>query len=180
MQCATSSTKQRSYTGDYKAAGKESEAKIIPFLSWFFPNAKIEDVRENREFQFCDVDFVAQMLDGRKLLVEIKSDKYLGKTGNFLVEAFRRYSSGDGILGWLYRSRADYIFFWASSIEKIYVLKMERIKAYIANKRNLKIQEVNTDNQTITHVFLLPESELIEKGIIKTWNFNTNKKKLQS
>lgn len=168
MQCTTGALKQRTYRGDYKQVGQEAESVVISFLKQQFQGIQFEDVRQDRCFQMLDVDLIAQLPDGRKLMLEIKSDRHLGK-GNFLVEVLRKYASGGAILGWLYRSRADYVLFWASEIKRIYVCDLQKLREYVAGKRGLEIRQIQTDRETETLVFLLSEEDLKKEGVVKIY-----------
>lgn len=122
---------------------KEAEEWFIRFaLRW---KAKgiirdFMDVRKNIHYQDVDVDFICILPDGTRRTYEVKGD--FTKTGNLFAEyAVPTYVVDDNDrrkiitryakLGWLYRSQADYIFYYYSAFQKIYMFDLPYFAAWV-------------------------------------------------
>lgn len=122
---------------------KEAEEWFVRFaLRW---KAKgiirdFMDVRKNAHYQDMDVDFICILPDGTKRTYEVKGD--FTKTGNLFAEYAvptyvvdendrRKIITRHAKLGWLYRSRADYIFYYYSAFQKIYMFDLPYFAAWV-------------------------------------------------
>ena len=89
-----SASRPRSYSGGYMDAGKVGEAIFLEFLRADPDTACVLDVRSDKHWQDCDVDFRVRRGTGEWWSVEGKYDRHLDKTGNVLFELFRGHSRG--------------------------------------------------------------------------------------
>lgn len=92
----------------------------------------IEDVSEIRDYQKYDIDFLVTHGTTNELItLEVKRDDNITKTGNFFFEiGFQRedYYS----MGWIDKSRADYLCFFDTKSSKGYILEFNTTKGLIA------------------------------------------------
>ena len=166
----TGNDKPRSYNGDYMKTGKKGEEVA---LAWLKNNPEIMgviDFRNIREVHEADVDAGIRLYAGPVLLVEIKTDTYLGNTGNVLYEVLRinhhcphQYA---GYLGWSLRSPAQYLIFYAPNRKDGPALYKTTFEAYrkalqkYTQNHDLSVLTVHTDDQKTTYNVLVPELDV--------------------
>lgn len=169
MNHATTGTdKHRSYSGDYMAIGKQGEDIVI---NWLKSNPQIlgvTDFRDIREIHEADVDVGVRLYTGQVCLAEIKTDTYLGKTGNILVEVLRINHFSDhkyaGYLGWSLRSPAEFLLFYAPNhtpptIYKTTFKKYRSVLQLYTKHNEPKFLTIRTDEIKTTYNILIPEIE---------------------
>jgi len=105
---------EKSYNGKLMDTGKKAEEIVIKWLESLKESVRdVIDVREWRITQRLDADIIIENIDGKLRLAEIKSDRNLGITDNFLFEFMRinHFTKSDSIhyLGWVFRSPAKYL-----------------------------------------------------------------------
>ena len=127
---------EKSYNGELMNKGKKAEEIIIKWLKSLKDNVKnVIDVREWRITQKLDADVIIENIDGKLRLAEIKSDKNLGISENFLFEFMRinHYASSDSIhyLGWVFRSPAKYLLYYAPLKNEVYRFCFKDIREII-------------------------------------------------
>lgn len=163
--CETGNTKQRSYSGDYMQVGKAGEKIVIDYLRQSPSIIGVKDWSEVKEVQEADIDCAIKTIDGNILLAEIKTDNYLGATGNILFEILRINHTCDPqyslTLGWSGRTPANYIIYYGPNINQMYVFKTSDLRRamqkYTAeNRKQSKISIVETDNIKTTLNILIP------------------------
>jgi hypothetical protein len=161
----TGATKTRSYDGDYMKAGKAAESIVMEFLRCNPEVVGVEDIRELRPMQAADADCIIYNADGTVVLAEIKSDSYLGKSGNVIFEALRINHTAPpdkaATLGWTARSPATYFLFYAPSVDCIYQCRANDLRAafqkYTSEAReHARYMLVPTDNVKSTVTYLIP------------------------
>ena len=98
-------------------AGRNAEEVVLQWLAeqpWVIG---VEDLRSLRVMREADVDCSCQLIDGRNSLLEIKSDRHLGCSGNFLFEVLRINHTAPPnkacVLGWSARSPALQLAYYA-------------------------------------------------------------------
>lgn len=124
-------------------ASKEAEECFICFAMRWKENGIIRDfidVRENKYYQEQDIDFVCIRPDGTKRTYEVKGD--FTETGNMFVEysvptycidandrrkILRRHAK----LGWMYQSKADYVFYYYSATKVVYLFELLYFSAWV-------------------------------------------------
>ncbi len=164
----TGAEKARSYNGDYMRIGKLGEVICMEWLEKHPSICEIIDFRNIRTIHECDIDCGVKLYTGNICLVEIKTDTYLGVTGNILCEVLRINhtceSAFAGYLGWMLRSPAKYLLYYAPNRQPPAIYKGEfslirRVIQDYTRKQNPRIDIVRTDNLKTTINFLIPETE---------------------
>jgi hypothetical protein len=167
----------KSYSGQLMQKGKSGEEIVLDWLRKNSFTKEIIDMREFRISQRLDVDCGIETLEGALVLAEIKTDYNLGRTNNFLFEAFRinHFTDADKVfyLGWTFRSPAKYLLYYSPNENVIYRFSFkdirETIARYIANNRP-QINITPTDEQKTTFNILMPQA--IFKGKVQRFKLN--------
>lgn len=161
------------YEGALMDKGRQGEEIVMTWLKQSPECRNVIDMREFRISQRLDVDCGIETLDGSLVLAEIKSDSYLGVSGNILFEVFRinHYAPPDRVfyLGWAFRSPAKYLLYYSPNKHAIYRFRFDnirrRIGKFVANgktpgqvKQSLSV--VLTDRKKTTFNILVPERYL--------------------
>lgn len=164
----TGNEKHRSYGGDYMEIGKKGEQVVMRWLE-SRPNVLgITDFRDIRQIQEADVDVGVRLYTGQICLAEIKTDTYLGVSGNVLNEVLRinHYSDHEfaGYLGWTLRSPAQWLLYYAPNRKPPAVYKATFAGVRLVLQRFTKdnivsIQNIRTDSGKTTYNILVPEPE---------------------
>lgn len=158
----------RSYDGALMERGKEAENIVIEFLKKRPEVVGVSDWRQLRETREADVDVAIKTIDGRITLAEIKSDSYLGVSGNVLFEVLRINHTCQTdyalTLGWSGRTPAKYILFFAPNINKIYRFDTELFRKAFQKytqkqRKHMQISIVETDAIKTTINVLIPISQ---------------------
>jgi hypothetical protein len=143
--------------------GSKVEAIIMDYLRSQRRVASVQDLRDIPEFRAQDVDFCVIMEDGRRVLVEVKSDYYLGQSGNILFELNRVYHDSKSVqIGWSARTPAEWVIYYGPQIGEIWQVKtcnlQQAFHAYlIAEGNKARIISVPTDAKVTTINVLIPE-----------------------
>ena len=131
----TGADKARSYAGDYMARGQEGEGIVLNWLAAQPSVVEVVALRDDPAARRDDVDCRVHFADGRQMLVEIKTDDYLGRTGNLVFE-MARINHGAPVdseylvtLGWSARSAADLFMFYGPLSERLYLLTAGGLRA---------------------------------------------------
>jgi hypothetical protein len=165
LEVNTGKHKQRSYNGDYMAFGKMGEEKVLDWLRKRPQVLEVDDFRSLRSMQKADVDCGIYNAAGQVLLAEIKTCRHLGITPNILFETLRinhtSHTDFAGGLGWSLRSPAQWLLYYAPSVECIYQIRMsdfrKSFQTYTKEQRgNLKFNVVETDRIKSTVNTLIP------------------------
>ena len=164
----TGINKTKSYSGDYMDIGKQGEETVIDWLKQRPNIIGVTDFREIREIHDADIDVGVRLYTGQVCLAEIKTDTYLGTTGNIIFEVLRINHYSDhkyaGYLGWSFRSPAEFLLFYAPNRKPpaIYKITFKDYRAVIQlyTKENpARFLEVRTDRGKTTYNILIPEEE---------------------
>jgi hypothetical protein len=162
---APSAHRQRSYNSGYMAAGKKAEEVVLQWLQTRPWVLGLEDLRSLRVMQEADCDCSISLTDGRVTIGEIKSDRHLGVSSNFLFEVLRINHTAPPdravTLGWSARTPARVILYYAPSVNKIYVIQTDDFRRaaqkYTADsRRGTRIDYVETDKIKSTINILIP------------------------
>ena len=159
---------EKTYSGELMKKGTENEEVILNWLKTF--GKSIIDFREFRLAQRIDVDFGIETIDGKIILAEIKSDKWINETGNLCFECNRiNHFVKDKwfYLGWGWRSPAQKLIIRNPETNKIFVFDFEELRKKIGEYvsqtgRNLKMLIIETDKQKTTFNYLIPMNFLKE------------------
>lgn len=161
-----SADRKRSYDGGYMAAGKRAEEIVLEWLMTRPWVVDVEDLRPYRPMREADVDCSIALTDGRVTLAEIKSDRHLGVSKNFLFEVLRinHTAPPDAAvkLGWSARSPARYGLLYAPVTKIIHKISMDDYRAALQDytkevRRKTNISYVETDRIKSTVNILIPE-----------------------
>lgn len=164
----TGSDKGRSYSGDYMAVGKVGEDVVIKWLKIKPQVLGVTDFRSIREVHEADVDVGVRLYTGQVCLAEIKTDTYLGKSGNIITEVLRINHYSDhkyaGYLGWSFRSPAEHLLFYAPnctppSIYKTTFKKYRSVAQLHTKENDTDFMTIRTDSGKTTYNILIPEAE---------------------
>lgn len=164
----TGNDKRRSYGGDYMEIGKTGEQVVMRWLE-SRPNVLgVTDFRDIRQIQEADVDVGVRLYSGQICLAEIKTDTYLGVSGNVLNEVLRinHYATHKfaGYLGWTLRSPAQWLLYYAPNRKPPAIYKATFADIRLVLQRFTKdnivsIQNIRTDSGKTTYNILIPEVE---------------------
>lgn len=169
LDTAPSINRDRSYSGDYMSLGKRGEEVVIEWLKNRPEVISHDDLRELRPMQKADVDFAIYSVDGRVALLEVKTCRHLGKSGNVLFEVLRINHTCDPVhslgLGWSGRSPATYIAYYAISVEQIWIASFNDFRKCFQEytckaRKNIRFDVVPTDRIKTTVNILIPEAEI--------------------
>jgi hypothetical protein len=114
--------------------GKELVFKLLEKLSI---TAKIEDVREKKQYQQSGIDFLWWTKDNKSpLQIEVKAEK--NSSSNLFIETISNCNGRSP--GWIYQTRADYIIYLSLDNQKAYIFRPEKMRKLIkCRSRKLKI-----------------------------------------
>lgn len=156
----------KSYDGPMMARGADGEEIIWQFLKFRSDVADLADLRDVKIFQRLNVDFGAR-INGRYELIDAKTDKHLGVSGNVLFEKGRIYhdSPPENIFarGWGAKSAATFIFYYAPDVNAIYTTRLNDLRLatnqYIKDHRHqTNLIVIATDETKTTENVLIPWS----------------------
>lgn len=168
--------RERSYDGDYMEAGRKAEDIIMDWLRrqpWVLD---LDDLTGLRPMRQADVDCHFSLTDGRSTLAEIKSDKHLGTSKNYLFEVLRINHTAPPdkavTLGWSARSPAKWLLYWAPNKKEIHQISMDEFRGALQNysqqqRKETKLSYVPTDRIKSTVNILIPERFVVCRGTFK-------------
>jgi hypothetical protein len=186
LDTAPSASRERSYDGDYMAAGRKAETIVLDWLRTRPEVIGVEDLTGLRQMREADVDCSVALMDGRVTLAEIKSDAHLGVSGNVLFEVLRINHTAPHdravTLGWSARSPAHWLLFYAPAVGKIYRWSMEDYRNGLqlyagAERARARMSFVATDKIKSTVNILVPEEWMKPVTVYSlggTWNPQTH------
>lgn len=151
---------------DSLAVGAIGENKVAAHLKSRGHN--IKDVTQDREYQKKDIDFLLSNAAGQTCSLEVKYDRNMNKTGNFLFELEKIYDGWESA-GWFTYCEADYICFFDAIEEIGYMFDFHKGKELIPKNGEYKIFHDRKENNE-TEVYLLPIGTAKRLGLI-TYSF---------
>lgn len=156
----------KSYDGELMNTAKSNEDII---LDWLKGNHRsVIDFREFRLAQRIDVDFGIETIDGRIVLAEIKSDRWVSNEGNLCFENHRINHFAPGhwfYLGWGWRSPAQKLIVRNPFSGDTYVFSFSVLRRAVAKHiytlgKRVNILVIETDEQKTTFNYLVPMTDL--------------------
>ena len=117
----------------------------------------VEDVRKNKWYQKCDIDFIVD-----NSYYEIKTDYKVSSTGNIVIELFLSRDGGPDA-GWWNRSLADWLVVVDGKNNKGYCIDMRGLEAIINENEEVKrvrIRQKDGFSMTESTLALIPLSYL--------------------
>ena len=117
----------------------------------------VVDVRNDKHFQECDIDFLVENNKRQFTAVEVKTDFKAHETGNLVYEL-----STSGNVGCFEKTKAKFIFYYIPRLRVVYVLSVSLLRKYV-NERDLEAVKMG-DYAT---GYLIPITDLEKTGVIK-------------
>ena len=151
-------------------AGEEIVKKHIESLS----NVNnITDVSGDSKYQDLDIDLLIDFSDGTSCSVEIKTDTY--NSGNIFFETMSNLEAN--VLGCMYKTKADYLFYYFTETKELYIMSMSRYLAWFeANKNRFKEKKLRNVNRR-NNGFYTTVGYTIPKSFLEK-NFKNYKKRI--
>lgn len=118
----------------------------------------ILDVRDDKNYQAADIDFLVQTIKLQIIPVEVKTDFKAHETGNIVYEL-----TTSGNEGCFAKTKARYIAYFIPRIQMVHMIRMSKLREYI---KQIQPKEVRMGDYATG--YLLKISDLKEKGIIET------------
>lgn len=174
--------RKRSYSGDYMAAGKRAEEVVLAWLTkrpWVIG---VADLRDLRVMQEADCDCSVSLLDGRITLAEIKSDRHLGSSGNFLFESLRLNHTAPPdravTLGWSARTPARLLLYYAPQPNSVHLISTDDFRRSLQQytdkcRKSSRISYVETDKIKSTINILIPAEYVIAMPSYRLYKLET-------
>lgn len=125
--------KERSIISSFQTdlkTGKDAEELFINRV-YASPGLTLDDVRDNREYQRKDIDFIVHVDgDPKPYSVDVK---YAGVDGGAdLIETIS--NTGTGRSGWGHMSEADIIIYYKQPLHQFHFLEMRNVRAFLKNE----------------------------------------------
>jgi len=163
----TEQGRTRSYSDDsaYMQAGLMAERIAMAWLRSRPEVHAVCDMRLNEQFQKRGVDFEVVFKNGDVEGVDVKHDTHLGKSDRVLFEVLRvnhlSPSMRAGVLGWGFRSDANYFVFWAPAVTKLYICNVDKMRECVQKfakeqQGKVTVRWIATDELKSTLVMLIP------------------------
>lgn len=137
--------------------GKVGEEAV---LSWLRQRHDVRDVREDKEYQKQDIDFIVD----EAVSLEIKTDNNISRTGNIYIETYKG--------GWYEYCGADYLGIYSPQTAKLYILDYQRLKSILPTFGRT-IKHIDKDTNLAVPATLLSISAAKYAGAI-TQEINLN------
>lgn len=164
--------------GQYAQVGRLGESLVASYLNYVFhdeygPTVRIVDLRHDKAMQHADVDFLVTLPSGNVIFTEVKTDTYLGMTGNVLFETMRIYGDSPADmafrLAWGPRSAATWLIIWAPNADPpaFFHCRMASLRhvarchvmAAVTAGQPVNVKWVPTSENTTTECILVPWDE---------------------
>lgn len=110
--------------------GNEGEAKIKDFLLSLEHIDNIKSVQNIKKYQNDDIDFIVTFKNNKRYTIEVKTDTY--KSGNLYYET--KSCIEKNTPGCLEKTKADYIFYYFSKYDRLYILKTNPFRKWVKNE----------------------------------------------
>lgn len=150
--------------------GKVAEEEVATYLT--NRGNKLTDVRDNKEFQKKDIDYLVEDRDGRKGSLEIKGDTKFSSTGNIFIEDGCYYPSSGMRKGWSQYCEADYICLYDNNKKIGLIFNWPQLREY-AKKDGRNITWDDWKDGSTGYATLVPIKDAISNGFLTfSWNVN--------
>lgn len=122
------------------------------------PNVRsVVDVRQDKDFQEQDIDFLVENYKRQFTPVEVKTDFKAQDTGNIIYEV-----STSGHLGCFEKTKAKYIYYYIPASKQVHMINVVALRTFI---HRIRPEEKNMgDNAT---GFLIPIKDLKSAKVIE-------------
>lgn len=114
--------------------GKVGEEIVKSFLGDLDWVTDLNDVRDDKEYQKQDIDFVVKT----SYSIEVKTDSLAHITGNLAYEYIsnKNYNS----VGCFEKTKSDYIYYYLTESKELYIIDTIMLQQYVSeNKNKLKL-----------------------------------------
>ena len=119
----------------------------------------IVDVRDDRQFQEYDVDFLVEVRNRQFLWYEVKTDFKAHETGNIVYEL-----STAGHIGCFEKTKAQYIAYYVVHSEILYIISVKCLRQFVRFPVE-PLQKVKMGDHA--EGYKLPIADLIKYKVIK-------------
>lgn len=137
--------------------GEQVVSKELTKRGW-----EVVDVTASPSYRQQDVDFRIHK-DEFHLSVEVKTDRYITSTGNFLIEHLCSANKKQDGLGWFHYTTADSLIFVCEQTERIYAFRMEDIRTYLEKGGKYESVTSNFPGQTVEN-WLISMKDFMKSG----------------
>ena len=121
------------------------------------PNVKtILDVRDDKNFQSMDIDFLMQTTDLQVVPIEVKTDYQAQETGNIVYEL-----TTSGNIGCFEKTQAWYVAYFVPKTKQVHMINVKALRKFIELNKPKEIRM--GDNAT---GYLIPIANLIKAKVI--------------
>lgn len=122
---------------------------------------EVIDLSDKKIYQKIDVDFMIKR-GNSKMLIEVKADYEMNKTGNIFLEDGMERKTGF-YPGWLRKSKADLLWYHDAVKNIGYVLHFRKMANDVANIYGIK-KFNNLRDDCIGYGYVVPADDLAKKG----------------
>lgn len=143
------------------AQGAEGEAWLDAFFSRWFIVTPVSPASQRRGIDRSFTD----KKNGRTFTVEYKADRRAGQTGNAFIETIS-VDAPTVRQGWAYTCQADYLVYFCSSPETIYIIPPAVLRSAIDDWLARYPKRVIPNRGYNTHGVLVPLDELEQIAIM--------------
>ena len=137
--------------------GESGEHAVWNLLNKQKSVRSVVDVREDKNYQEQDIDFLVENFNRQFTPVEVKTDFKAHETGNIVYEL-----STSGNIGCFEKTKAKYIMYYIPGEKTVYMIDVVEMRTYL-QKRRPEEKEMG-DKST---GFLLSVDELKRNKVIK-------------
>jgi hypothetical protein len=144
---------QSKFQQDLKT-GEIGEQKVWEYLLGLSITQMLYDVRTDKFFQRLDIDFIHCDKEGEIRKIEVKTDTMAHRTGNLAYEhtSNKYYNT----IGCFEKTRADYMFYYLSEVDEIYIINMNKLRNYVHTNKT-RFREVNMGDNALGYLIKIAE-----------------------
>ena len=145
------------FANDLKAGGSGEHA-VWNLFTKMQKVRNVVDVRDDKDFQEKDIDFLVENLDRQFTPIEVKTDFKAHETGNLVYEV-----TTSGHIGCFEKTQAKYIAYFIPKAEEVHLVDVKKLRSYIHST-----QPEPRDMGDNAKGFLLPIEDLKKNKVIVT------------
>lgn len=133
------------------------------------------NVTKNKKYQNKDIDFIVKTNKQKIITIESKADQW--DTSNIFFETISNIEKNT--LGCMYKTEADYVFYYFIAFKELYILKREpyvnwfkKEHLYLWGCRDKKVNNKAYDSNGFLYYYqsygyIIPKKHIIEKDFCK-------------
>lgn len=150
--------------------GQRTELNLIAHIQDRFPDTLVRRATREDERRGIDI-WLKRADDGALIRIQVKSDKRMGKTGNFFLETWSVWPQKKG---WIWTTEADQVCYVDESDWSVYWISMKALReAFCELWQNRREVDVQNDGW-ITKGVPIHKNELIERLHPLTTNLSSD------